>query len=273
MASLLSTALAQVNHLADLDRVFSWLRASWQKQWCTLPEVLDACQQVLVVPGVTLNLDTEMMLQAAHRVCASIEEVSSNSFEPAYHNRLHFADAMVSLTTLMRLQAKTHPDPSLSWMACLLLTVSAHDFKHPGGANAHPHQIEEQSWACLQTLLQGQLNQPWLSIIQDLIMRTDPADVPSNHQLVAGLDFQWNPNWACVLLNEADILASASALHGPGLSTALADEWKHAQHPLHAVVGTPSGRLHFLNAIQFSSPASRSLGIESVVQAQKQSLA
>lgn len=270
MANQLLDELGHVNNMVDLNRVFSILRTSWDKQWMTLPRVLDDCQQVLFEPITPLSSASQSMLDAAKHVCETIERSSQSTFEPAYHNRLHFADAMVSLTTLMRLQAQTTHLASADWMACLLLTVSAHDFTHPGGANAHHRQIEYQTLISLQALLEGRVEMNWLSIVMELILRTDPADVPGNHQKVAGQAFKWNTDWACVLLNEADILASASSLHGPGLSAALADEWKHAQHPLHDVVSTPSGRVHFLKSIQFSSTASQVLGIDQMVQAQCQ---
>ncbi len=271
MENQLLDELGQVNHMVDLDRVFSTLRTSWVEQWMTLPKVLDDCQHVLFDTHTPLSSASQSMISAAKLVCETIERSSQSSFEPAYHNRLHFADAMVSLTTLMRLQAQTTHLSSPDWMACLLLTVSAHDFTHPGGANAHHRQIEHQTLISLQALLESRVDMKWLSIVMELILRTDPADVPGNHQKVAGQAFQWNTDWTCVLLNEADILASASSLHGPGLSAALADEWKRAQHPLHAVVATPAGRVHFLKSIQFSSTASQILGIEQMVQAQCQS--
>lgn len=270
METQLLDELGQVNHMVDLDRVFSILRSSWHEQWMTLPKVLDACQQVVFDTHTPLSFHTQSMLRAAKYVCETIERSSQSSFEPAYHNRLHFADAMVSLTALMRLQAQITHLVSPEWMACLLLTVSAHDFTHPGGANAHPRQIENQTLISLQALLKGRVEMKWLSIVIELILRTDPADVSGNHQKVVGQGFQWNTNWACVLLNEADILASVSAIHGPGLSVALADEWKKTQHPLHAVVATPAGRVHFLKTIQFSSAASQILGIDQIVKAQCQ---
>lgn len=273
MAHQLSASLRQVNRMVDLDLVFSMLRESWCDQWMTLPRVLDACQQVLFDPTDSRNPECEQLLKAAMLVCQNIERSCQGSIEPAYHNRLHFADAMVSLTTLMRLQAKLTGVSSPAWMAALLLTVSAHDFSHPGGANAHPHQIEQHSLVALQPMLEGHLDPRWFAILSELILHTDPADVPGNHAWVQGKAFQWDMPWASVLLNEADILASASMVHGPSLSMALSEEWKQAQHPLHEVVGTAAGRLHFLKSIQFTSQASSSLGIPEVIQTQIKALA
>ena len=70
-----------------------------------------------------------------------------------------------------------------------------------------------------------------------------------------------------MLLNEADILASATSRYGPDLGLALAEEWALKDHPLHSFVGTAKGRLQFLSGLRFSTPASRAFRIqESVAQ-------
>jgi hypothetical protein len=267
--NLLFDSLSRVRNMDDLDHVYSVLRDSWQTDWMTLPVVLDVCRQVLFSAHEHLDGQLLKMLEAAMRVTEAIESISQEHLEPHYHNRLHIADALTGLTALLKLQTSEFHLADRSWLACLLLTVSAHDFKHPGGANQSPHEIETHSLQALAPLLaDSDLDPSWRSVVHHLILKTDPLDVPDNHATVQGFNFAWNLEWACVLVNEADILASASSVHGPGLSESLASEWKRADHPLHSVVATAAGRQHFLKSILFSSPASHRLGVKQTIQSQ-----
>jgi hypothetical protein len=92
--------------------------------------------------------------------------------------------------------------------------------------------------------------------------------VLSNHQKIMHTAFECNLDWAVVLMNEADILASATATVGPQLGRQLANEWQFRQHPLHQVVGTDAGRLHFLSSLLFSTPASHTLRMPHTVAVQ-----
>lgn len=247
--------------MGDLDRIYADLRKSWHSDWMGLTRVLHECQLALFHPDSQMQSSAIQMLDTAHQVTKAIELDSEELEEPSYHNRLHVADALVGLTTLMNLQVQLDRASHTDWLSCMLLAVSAHDFKHPGGANSTPHDIESRSLTLLAPILESSaIDRHWLSIVQSLILRTDPLDVPHNHELVKNTKFQWTVDWACVLLNEADILASASSIHGPSLSEALSFEWKKVNHPLHQVVATPSGRRQFLKSILFTSPASRQLG-------------
>ena len=269
MTMLNAHSLRHIANMADLDQALAELRVSWATDWMGLPAVLNACVDALFTPHETSTDTAAKLLQAAQHVVREIENNAQTSVEPCYHNRLHIADALVGLTSLLRLQISDARQQSPDWLACLLLTVSAHDFHHPGGANAKPHEIESMSIQQLQPLLvQHGIESVWQDRIGQMILRTDPGDVQQNHARIQGQPFQWSVDWAVVLLNEADILASASAAHGVSLGLSLADEWKKAQHPLHTVVGTDQGRLNFLKSLRFSSPASAQLGIAAVVQQQ-----
>jgi hypothetical protein len=105
------------------------------------------------------------------------------------------------------------------------------------------------------------LSKAWIDRIDTVILRSDFSLVQENHARVAGLPFQWNTDWATVLLNEADIMASASADFGPALSQALSKEWEAIQFAPHATVATESGRRQFLSNIQFSSYSARTLSV------------
>jgi hypothetical protein len=78
---------------------------------------------------------------------------------------------------------------------------------------------------------------------------------------VAGKAFEWNLEWLCVLLNEADVMASASAKYGPELGQSLAQEWLLIDFPLHSSVASLEGRKNFLKQLIFSSPSSLVLGL------------
>jgi hypothetical protein len=108
----------------------------------------------------------------------------------------------------------------------------------------------------------------WLDRVSEMILRTDPSLVAGNHDKVNGLAFDMNLDWACVLINEADILASATAQHGNQLGQALAAEWAVKKHPLSSVVGTAQGRLQFLAMLRFSTPASAAFQMQAHVAAQ-----
>jgi len=92
--------------------------------------------------------------------------------------------------------------------------------------------------------------------------------VPENHRRVSGLAFAWCTDWATVLLNEADTMASASPTFGPALGHALAAEWARAQLPAHGAVATAQGRREFLKSLAFSSYSATVLGAPEAVAAQ-----
>ena len=71
-----------------------------------------------------------------------------------------------------------------------------------------------------------------------------------------------------LLLNEADIMASASPVFGPRLSRALAAEWELIGFAAYRSVATPQGRSAFLQSIEFSSPSAGVLGAEQRVSQQ-----
>lgn len=246
------------------------LRHRWPHAWPGLPVVAQACVGQLWKPKHAFSPSAQAMLQVMHAMAAHMEDIAHSAHdEPQYHNRLHTADALVSLTLLMMaLQSEGHAVPD-EWAAALLLAVTSHDVLHPGGANAFVQELEAQSVRELQRLAsQSPIPPVWLERVSQLILHTDPALVPANHDKVASQTFVMNLDWAVVLTNEADILASATAVLGPGLGQQLALEWKVKQHPLHSSVGSEAGRLHFLSSLRFSSPASQLLQIPASVQSQ-----
>ena len=247
------------------------LRRTWPHSWPGLPVVLEACKHRLWAGHAPkVASPAGRLLQAAQAMARQMEDWAQQSGdEPHYHNRLHTADALCAVCLLMQaLQDKGHA-LSDEWIAAMLLAVMSHDVLHPGGANAFLQEFEQRSAMQMRRVSQQWHVDPlWSDRVAELILRTDPSLVAGNHDKVKGLVFEMNLDWACVLINEADILASATAQHGQELGHALAAEWAVKKHPLASVVGTAQGRRQFLSSLRFSTPASESFQMQAHVAAQ-----
>ena len=247
------------------------LRSTWPHSWPGLPVVLEACMHRLWSGHApTMASPAGQLLQAAQAMARHMEDLAQQTAdEPQYHNRLHTADALTAVCLLMQaLQDKGHALGD-EWIAAIVLAVASHDALHPGGANGFLQEFEQRSAMEMRRVSQKWLVDPlWLDRVSEMILRTDPSLVAGNHDKVNGLAFDMNLDWACVLINEADILASATAQHGNQLGQALAAEWAVKKHPLSSVVGTAQGRLQFLAMLRFSTPASAAFQMQAHVAAQ-----
>jgi hypothetical protein len=248
-----------------LESSYGFLRASWTGNWLGMPFVLIECLRFLNLQENNLSEAGRGMLAAAKSVAYEIEKHAENLSEleePKYHNRLHFADALTSMSVQLSILVALKKELNQDWMACALLTCIAHDFFHPGKVNLAESEIEKQSVNFLQPILKSHsVPEEWRKIIDTVIVRSDFAVVHQNHAHVAGKAFEWNLKWLCVLLNEADVMASASAKFGPELGESLAQEWRLIDFPLHSSVATLEGRKNFLKQLIFSSPSSLVLGL------------
>ena len=249
------------------------LRRVWAGQWPGLPAVHHACLDSL---GLLASSDSD--IGALNRfglgVAQDMEALANgrpSDTEPAYHNRLHTADVLVAMTTLLHAASAPGTPPAAPWAALLLATAVAHDYDHPGGVNQSPFEIEQRSWAGVAQRA-SDLPPIWRERMEQLILRTDIQAVPLNHERVSEQAFSWDMPWCQVMLNEADILLSACAEFGPALGTALANECVRAGFPDFAIVGTAVGRARFLRQIRFSSPAALALGMPERVEAELQKL-
>jgi hypothetical protein len=248
-----------------LESSYGFLRASWPGNWLGMPSVLLECLRFLNLQENNLSEAGRSMLEAAKSVAFEIEkhaETLSELNEPRYHNRLHFADALTSISVQLAILVMLKKEANQDWMACALLTCIAHDFFHPGKVNLVESEIERQSVNFLKPILKSHsVPDEWRKIIDTVIVRSDFAVVHQNHAHVAGKAFEWNLKWLCVLLNEADVMASASAKFGPELGKSLAQEWRLIDFPLHSSVASLEGRKNFLKQLIFSSPSSLVLGL------------
>jgi hypothetical protein len=248
-----------------LESSYGFLRASWTGNWLGMPFVLIECLRFLNLQEHNLSEAGRGMLAAAKSVAYEIEKHAENLSEleePKYHNRLHFADALTSMSVQLSILVALKKEANQDWMACALLTCIAHDFFHPGKVNLVESEIERQSVNFLKPILKSHsVPDEWRKIIDTVIVRSDFAVVHQNHAHVAGKAFEWNLKWLCVLLNEADVMASASAKFGPELGKSLAQEWRLIDFPLHSSVASLEGRKNFLKQLIFSSPSSLVLGL------------
>lgn len=248
-----------------LESSYGFLRASWTGNWLGMPFVLIECLRFLNLQENNLSEAGRCMLAAAKSVAYEIEKHAENLSEleePKYHNRLHFADALTSMSVQLSILVALKKEANQDWMACALLTCIAHDFFHPGKVNLVESEIERQSVNFLKPILKSHsVPDEWRKIIDTVIVRSDFAVVHQNHAHVAGKAFEWNLKWLCVLLNEADVMASASAKFGPELGESLAQEWRLIDFPLHSSVASLEGRKNFLKQLIFSSPSSLVLGL------------
>jgi 3'5'-cyclic nucleotide phosphodiesterase len=248
-----------------LEDSYGFLRASWKSNWLGMPAVLGHCMRFLNLDENHFSKAARSMLDAAQSVALEIEnqnQITPSLTEPNYHNRLHFADALTSMSILLSILFQLEKKVNHDWMACALLTCIAHDFLHPGKVNRFESEIENKSVNFLKPILSlHRVPDEWQKIISTAIVRSDFATVHHNHANVNGKSFEWDLKWLCVLLNEADVMASASSKYGPELGESLAQEWRLIDFPLHASVASIEGRKNFLKQLLFSSPASLVLGL------------
>ena len=277
---------------ACLDASLAFLRCSWDGQrlesgdgarngrWVGLPFLVDACADFLDIANAAPSAVSAKLIAVARQVATQVEAEGGcgvDSAEPGYHNRLHFSDSLTTITLQAAIESQRlgvdlgldEGFDAADWKAALVLIALAHDFRHPGRVNGARAEIEQQSFDALKPYLQQHaVPALWVERIEAVILRSDFSMVADNHQRVADLPFSWCTDWAAVLLNEADIMASASPVFGPRLSRALAAEWELIGFAAYRLVATPQGRSAFLQSIEFSSPSAGVLGAAQRVRQQ-----
>lgn len=242
------------------------LRHSWELDWVGLPAVLSVCQRAIGLLDVH-QVRIDVINVFALEIATQIEKDPMP--QPRYHNSLHTADVLVTLTLMIRMQLSNPKQSDWQWIACLLASAVGHDFDHPGGVNRFHSEFETRSsLAMVGKVDASRMLDEDIDRIQKLILNTEVGLVAEHHQLVAGKNFNWDLPWCTVLLNEADVLASATIEFGPSLGQALAQEFKEAGNEASNTVSSPNGRRQFLSSIRFSSPSAKKLGMPQRVQEQ-----
>lgn len=259
--------------LRSLEQTLANLRQPWPERWPGLWHVFEHCWWRLGHDVRGQDARTQALLDFGQAVSERIEqdgrERASADREPAYHNRLHMADALACMThLLLALRAQGLEGAGVARLEALALAVMlGHDFMHPGGNNAFPAQLERMSVQALQPLMQSShLHAADQQALAHCILMTDPTAVKPAHQAIVGRAFELgDPDWMSILAQEADILASTLPQTQQALTEALASEWQHSNPEAAAKLLLPGSRLMFLeHAALFSSPAAHYLGLNEI---------
>lgn len=263
--------------LNELELTFANLRHAWQGDWPGLPKVVQACVDQLGLRAGRMNARfkaIDLCLQKlSHLMEQEGSQLATNRQEPPYHNRLHTADTLVALTTLLLRSRKldaSRPKPPFEWEWMGLLAMLGHDFRHPGQINRFPQQIESVTVSNLRPYMtQCGVNASDQQYVAELILFTDPLQAPALHRKWRSSSFDLRQlECMAILLEEADILASCLPNTGPALGESLKQEWQKAEFAAASTVATPAGRQVFLRNALFSSPASLDLAIPQKVSQQ-----
>ncbi len=263
-----------------LKSEFNRLRRLWQQDWVGLPALAreSACR---LGHRNMAELDTEN--RAVHDCIVLVADAievdgklrQQRDEEPAYHNRLHIADTLCSLTCLLLAtragQGRALDDAPLDIEWLMLLAMVGHDFLHSGQINRVPGEIEARSVTALLPLMEEcGVSDAGREIVSELILMTDPARVRPNHEAFRGKAFDLaEPTCRALLLQESDILASAMPDIGIALTHQLADEWSRFSEGMAGSLLSTRSRIKFLREFAlFSSPASQWLGLHDMKAAE-----
>lgn len=263
--------------LADLQQDFLRLRDAWQHGWVGLGSIASDCMSRLGCPdNARLACVARALRDCVAKVAQAVEadgrERQLENCEPAYHNRLHIADTLRSLTCLLLAtraeqgRAQRSEPTEAEWI--MLLAMIGHDYLHTGRVNQFPGELESRSARALQSLMQDcGVPEEIRSTVEKLILMTDPACVRRHHESLRGQPFDpASFGGMAMLLQESDILASAMPVTGMPLTRQLASEWALFSEAMASALLKPASRIAFLRDIaMFSSPASRRLGIASLM--------
>jgi hypothetical protein len=264
----------------ELCQTFVNLRKRWPSDWPGLTFVVNSALAKLGhVQGAPLQPRLQALLDCVLLVSECVErdgaKRAKNSQEPSYHSRLHIADTIVAMTALLRAQrlANGHsPHSPLSrheWQ--MFLAICSHDLFHSGKINQYAAQIEGQSVASLVPLMQKcKVHAADQRAIRRMILQTDPAMVKGSHLRVRSIAFS-EKSLPCqiVMVQEADIMASSLPTIGDDLTQKLSQEWREVDPLRSKSLLSKQARIFFLKEFAlFSSPASRYLGIQTVIDHQ-----
>lgn len=269
----------------DLPHTYAGLRHAWAIHWQGLPAVVSGCLRWLAQQShPQCEPDAadlpQVLVGVAHQVEQLGRDMASDRREPAYHNRLHIADTLVSMTCLLRaqrlLEARQCAPLCVSELLCLLCML-VHDLGHDGSINRVAGELEQRSVALFAPLLSAAgLASVSQQVIAELVLLTDPAGVKRVHAQCRGRASPCDVRGGllpveqmAVWVTEADVMASALPSPGLELTRALAQEWAVCAPAMSQRLLTARGRLGFLqNGAWFSSGACVALGIPAIIDRQ-----
>lgn len=263
--------------LADTVSAYRQLRSRWPDEWPGLAHVMQGAVAWLneAALGDRRANVPHTLIESAHSVELSGRARAAVAMEPAYHNRLHVADTLVSMTSLLKARRRLHGTPATDMshfeMICLL-TMTVHDFDHAGRCNRRPKEIERRSLARFapQARRIGLNESDWM-LVRQLVLSTDPQGVAEVHEQFIG-EASVNGSEStgvsgtlaemAVLVTEADVLASALEFPGVELTQSLAREWQQPHPDMADSLMSAQGRIRFLSSgARFSSGAAHALGV------------
>ena len=259
--------------LQTLEQTLRQLRHAWTHDWPGLPRVVEGCvTQLGGAQGRAAAAVMACMTSLAHQL--ERHGARLGEAEPPYHNRLHVADTLVSLTVLLqsqrRLTGRTERALNLS-ETLLLLAMLGHDAWHPGTRNRRPFELEARSaQRVLAVMGKHGLSARARTEVKRLILATEPHVY--RQAACAHVDHSCGlSQLACrdQLVREADILSSTLPAFAPGLTRALSSEWARFDAALAQRLLAPVARRRFLRELaRFESPAAQALGLPQVVRHQ-----
>lgn len=267
--------------IADLVYAYEQLRLKWLIDWPGLPAVIDGAVYWLLELHSCVNLRSvvvpDVLTSSARVVEAAGYAKHALECEPPYHNRLHVADTVIGMACLLKARRSLLEinDTNLNHAEQLcLLCMLLHDFDHEGLINQKTEEIERLSLLRFSPhrSKSGISIDDW-NILRSLILGTDPLRSRSTRLEYAQIQSKLTPHLGihemAVLVNEADILASALPFPGNLLTESLVREWMPIYPDSAKNLASTKGRLSFLelHAI-FSSPSAAFLGITELVQSQ-----
>jgi hypothetical protein len=269
----------------ELIDAFSELRNSWKLGWAGLPTVTAGTLSWLLDEMRSSSRLEDMplftiLMRTADVVEMKGAQMANNGVEPAYHNRLHIADSVVSMACLLRAnrQLKGRESKPLSKDEALcILTMLVHDYGHEGHINLSPRMNETQSIFLYTPIMKCMgLSAQDLNRMNAMVWNTDPTSVSELHRKFKKYPASARPlgvHEMEILVTEADILASALPYPGIDLSRSLSAEWSKLYEEKSASLMTCEGRLGFLKSgAHFSSEAAKALGLPALVTSQLQQL-
>jgi len=252
-----------------------FLKMSWSSNWLGLDKVILLIINFLHKQKknqIKASSQAQLMLEIAKHLALLIEQearINPERVDHPYHNRLHFAQVMVSVAIQCMIESRTVPDSQLEWVSCLLLCAAGHDYKHTGSVNQKPQEIELLKVESMTPIfLKFGLSDQWQNNVKEIVLNTDVLTSRSVHSRVKDSLFNWNTDWASVLLIESDNMASCHPLLGPDLSQDLSKEWMKLDSPPDRNVATVEGRQKYLKGVIFTSLSSQKLGIKEFISQQ-----
>ena len=265
--------------LAEAVGAYRQLRSRWPDDWPGLAAVMRGVVTWLDAPAATACRAEapRVLIDCAEAVESSGRARARRAGEPAYHNRLHVADALVSMASLIKARRSLLGTPVRGltrFETICLLTMTVHDFHHPGRCNRGPQEIERMSLARFAPHARRiGLSEPDWALISRLVLLTDPAGVAQVHDQGcrdgAAANASGTRAEMALLVTEADVLASALEFPGAELTQSLAKEWQTPHPEMANSLLSEEGRLRFLSAgVRFSSGAADALGVKQVIHEQ-----